>query len=114
MVKASSSMVGLHDLVLIFLRSKSFAQSLKKALEASGYRATAVTSESVALAEANVNVPSLILLDRQSGAVEHFRRISLLRSVPIVAVQEGHLSCHDEEPLKEYDQGIDLVVCGQS
>src|SRR5262249_29915452 len=108
------SMVGLHDSVLIFLKSESFAQSLKKALEASGYRGTAATSESVALAEANANPPSLIILDRQSGAVEHFRRISLLRSVPIVAVQEGHLSCHEDECLKEYDEGTDLVVSGQS
>jgi len=114
MVTANPSMVGLRDSVLIFLKSESFAQSLKTALEASGYRATAATSESVALAEANANVPSLIILDRQSGAVANFRRISLLRSVPFVAVQEGHLACHDEEALKEYDQGIDLVVSGLS
>ena len=55
--------------MLIFLKSEPFAQSLKKGLETSGYRGTAVTSESVALTEANANVPSLIILDRRSGAV---------------------------------------------
>ena len=29
-------------------------------------------------------------------------------------MQEGDISCYDEECLKEYDQDIDLVVCGQS
>src|SRR4029077_9084185 len=100
--------------VLIFLKSEPFAQSLKKALETSGYRSTAVTSESVALTEANANVPSLIILDRRSGAVANFRRMSKLSAVPIVAVQEGHLSCNHDECLQEYEQGIDLVVCGQS
>jgi DNA-binding response OmpR family regulator len=100
--------------VLIFLKSESFSQSLKKALEMSGHRSTAVTTESAALTEARANAPSLILLDRRSGSVVNFRRMSMLSMVPIVAVQEGHLSCPDEECIQEYDQGIDLVVCTQS
>src|SRR5262245_17052142 len=109
-----SPSTGVHDSVLIFLKSESFAQSVKKALEMSGYRSTAVTSERAALTEANANVPSLILLDRRSDSVAHFRRRSLLSTVPIVAVQEGHLLGPDEECLQEYDQGVDLVVCGKS
>lgn len=38
----------------------------------------------------------------------------MLNRVSIVAVQEGALSCYDEECLEEYDQDIDVVVCGQS
>ena len=109
-----SPRTGVHDSVLIFLKSESFAQSVKKALEMSGYRSTAVTSERAALTEANANVPSLILLDRRSDSVAHFRRRSLLSAVPIVAVQEGHRPGPEEECLQEYDQGIDLVVCAQS
>ena len=114
MVTASPSMAGVRDSMLIFLKSEPFAQSLKKAFETTGCRSTAVTSELAALTESNTNVPSLIILDRQSGAVANFRRLSLLRTVPIVAVQEGHLSCDNDECLQEYDQDIDLVVCGQS
>ena len=114
MLTGPSSRVSARDSVLIYLKSEPFAQSLKKALEASGYRGTAVTTESIALAEAKTNVPSLILLDRRSGSVVNFRRMSMLSTVPIVAVQEGNISCYDEECLQEYDQDVDLVVCGQS
>jgi two-component system response regulator RegX3 len=107
-------MAAVRDSVLIFLKSESFAQSLKKALETSGYRSMAVTTESGALTEAKANVPALIILDRRSGSIQNFRRMRMLNTVPIVAVQEGHISCYDEECLQEYDQDIDLVVCGQS
>ena len=107
-------MIGMHNLILIFLKSESFAQSLKRALESSGYRGTAVTTESCVLTEAEVNVPSLIILDCRSDSVAKFRRMKMLDRVPIVAVQEGGISCYDEECLEEYDQEVDLVVCGQS
>jgi two-component system, OmpR family, response regulator RegX3 len=107
-------MIGMHNLILIFLKSESFAQSLKKALESSGYRGTAVTTESCALTEVEVNVPSLIILNRRSDSVVKFRRMKMLNRVSIVAVQEGALSCYGEECLEEYEQDIDLVVCGQS
>src|ERR1700682_5318677 len=115
MLTGKLSTAGVRDSVLIFLKSESFAQSLKKALETSGYRGTAVTTESVALTEAKANVPALIILDRRSGSVANFRRMGNLSTVPIVALQEGNISCQqDEECLQEYDQDIDLVVCGQS
>jgi two-component system, OmpR family, response regulator RegX3 len=115
MLTGKSSMPGVRDSVLIFLKSESFAQSLKKALETSGYRGTAVTTESFALTEMKANVPSLIILDRRSGSVANFRRMRMLSTVPIVAVQEGSISCQqDDECLQEYEQDIDLVVCGQS
>jgi two-component system, OmpR family, response regulator RegX3 len=107
-------MIGMHNLILIFLKSESFAQWLKKALESSGYRGTAVTTESRALTEVEVNVPSLIIIDRRSDSVAKFRRMKMLNRVSIIAVQEGALSCYDEECLEEYDQDVDLVVCGQS
>ena len=114
MLTDKPSLAGPCDFVLIFLKSESFAKSLKKALETSGYRGAAVNTESLALTEAEVNVPSLIILDRRSDSVAKFRRMRKLNRVPIVAVQEGGISCYDEEYLKEYDQDIDLVVCSQS
>lgn len=114
MVTANTSMAGLRDSVLICLRSESFAQSLKKALETSGYRSTAMAAEPIALAEAKTNVPSLIILDRRSDSIATFRRIRMLSAVPIVVVQEGNVSCQDDECLQAYDQDVDLVVCGQS
>ena len=90
-------MPGVRDSVLIFLKSESFAQSLKKALETSGYRGTAVTTESLALTEAKANVPSLIILDRRSSTVANFRRMRILSTVPIVVVQEGSISCQQDE-----------------
>jgi DNA-binding response OmpR family regulator len=107
-------MAGVRDSVLIYLKSESFAQSLKKALETSGYRGTAVTTESLALTEAKTNVPSLIILDSRSGSIANFRRMRELNTVPIVAVQEGSTSCQDEDCLQEYDQDVDLILCGQS
>src|ERR1022692_205614 len=103
-----------RDSVLIFIQSESFAQSLKKTLETSGHRCTAVTTESLALAEAKANIPSLLILDFRFGSIANFRRMRELRTVAIVAVKEGSISCTDEEYVQEYDQDIDLVVCGQS
>ncbi|HSQ50447.1 MAG TPA: response regulator transcription factor [Nitrospiraceae bacterium] len=114
MMAAKPAVTGVRDSVLIFLKSESFAQSLKKALDAGGYRSTAVTTESLALTEVKTNVPSVIILDRRSSSVVNFRRIRTLNTVSIVAVQEGSISCQDEECLQEYDQDIDLIVCGQS
>jgi len=62
-------LAGVRDSVLIILKSEPVAQSLKKAFEPNGCRGTAVTSESAALTEANMNVPSWIILNRQSSAV---------------------------------------------
>ena len=108
------SMINVRISVLIYLKAESFAQSVKKAIEASGYRSIMVATESVALSEAEVNVPSLIILDRHSGAVANLRRMRVLDKVPIVVVQEGSASCQDEECLQDYGWDIDLVVCGQS
>jgi two-component system, OmpR family, response regulator RegX3 len=107
-------MKEMPNLILIFLKSESFAQSLKSALESRGYRGTAVTTESCALTEAEVNVPLVIILDRRSDSVAKFRRRKMLNRVSIVTVQEGAISCYDEECPEEYDQDIDLVMCGQS
>jgi len=114
MLTGKSSTAGVRNSVLIFLKSESFAKSLKQALEMSGYFGTAVTTESLALTEAKSNIPSLIILDRRSGSAANFRRVRTLNTVPIVAVQEGNITCHDEDCVQEYDQDIDLVVCGQS
>ena len=114
MLNSQPSKTGVRDSVLIFLKSESFAQSLKRALETSGYDGKMVHTESFAIMEAKANVPSLIILDRRSGSVANFRRLDKLNTVPIIAVQEGHLSCQDEECLQEYDQDIDLVICGDS
>jgi two-component system response regulator RegX3 len=114
MLTEHAPIVTARDSVLIFLQSESFAGSLKKAFDANGHRSTTVTTESLALAEAKAHAPSLILLDRHSGSAAAFRRISTLHTVPIVAVQEGRsLSFQDDECLQEYNQDIDLVVCGQ-
>ena len=102
------------DSVLIFLKSESFALSLRMALETTGCRTTVVTTELAALTEAHANIPSVILLDRRSSSVARFRRMSLLSKVPLVAVEQDHLSYSDNEWLQEYDQGIDLVICGPS
>ena len=112
MVTGKPSIAGVRGSVLIFLKSESFAESLKKGLETSGYRSTTVTTESLALIAAKANMPSAIVLDRRSDSIASFRR--MLSTVPIVAVQEGNISCQDEECLQEYDQDVDLVVCGQS
>jgi two-component system response regulator RegX3 len=112
MVTGKPSIAGVRGSVLIFLKSESFAESLKKGLETSGYCSTAVATESLALTEAKTNIPSVIVLDRRSDSIANFRR--MLSTVPIVAVQEGQISCQDEECLQEYDQDVDLVVCSQS
>lgn len=114
MLTVKPSSIGVRDSVLIFMKSESFAQSLKKALETSGYRSTTVNTESAALAEAKANVPSLIILDRQSGAITNFRHVRGLNAVPIVAVQESSTSCADEECLQDYEEDVDLIVCNQS
>src|SRR5262245_639387 len=114
MLTDKSPIPGVRSSVLIFLKSDQFAQTVKKALETSGYISTVVTTESLASAEAKANVPSLIILDRRSGSITNLRRIGTLSTVPIVAVEERSISCQDEECLSEYDQDVDLVVYGQS
>src|SRR5262245_18252972 len=112
MLTDTSPMPGVRSSVLIFLKSDPFAQTVKKALETSGYIGTVVTTESLASDEAKANVPSLIILDRRSSSISNFRRIGTLCTVPIVAVEEGSIYCQDEECLSAYDHDIDLVVCG--
>jgi two-component system response regulator RegX3 len=114
MLTGHSPTVSAGRSVLIFMSSEPFAQSLKKALETSGYRSTAVTTESAAVAETKATVPSLIILDRHSRSIASFRQMRTLNTVPIVAVQEGNISCQDEDCISEYDLDIDLVVCSQS
>jgi DNA-binding response OmpR family regulator len=114
MLTDKSSMPDARGSVLIFLKSESFSQSVKMALESNGYSGMTVTTESQAFTEAKVKAPCLIILDHGSGSVVNFRRMSLFSATPIVAVQDGSISCEDEDCLKEYDQDVDLVVCGQS
>src|SRR5215510_13583718 len=99
MLTETSPRAGPRDSVLIFLRSEPLGQSVKHALESGGYRSTAVTTDSHALTAASTNIPSVMILDRRSDSVTYFRRSSQWSMVPIVAVQEGHLSSQDEECL---------------
>ncbi len=96
MLTDHAPIVTARDSVLIYIKSEPFAQSLKMALEANGHRSTAVTTESLALTEAKEKVPSLIMLDFRSGSIATFRRMRELNTVPIIAVQEGSISCTDE------------------
>src|SRR5262245_17900810 len=93
MLSVTPALTSVSNSVLIFMKSEPFAQSLKKALETTGYRSTAVNTESAALAEAKANVPSLIILDRRAGGITNFRNLRGLNGVPIVAVQESGNSC---------------------
>jgi DNA-binding response OmpR family regulator len=107
-------MAGMQDSILILMKSELFAQSLKKALEASGYRSTVVTSETAALKAAQASVPSLIIVDRKLSALVNLRQLRTLSAVPIVAVEDGAAPCEDEECVPDYDHDVDLVVCNQS
>lgn len=100
--------------ILIFVRTDSFAQSLKKALESNGYRGTVVTTESAAFTEAKASVPSLIVIDRQTGTTSNLRNLRTLATVPIVAIDDTVPVCSEDECVQDYDRGIDLVVCSQS
>jgi DNA-binding response OmpR family regulator len=114
MLTDHSFTVTARDEVLIYLKSESFAQLIKKTLESRGHHSRTVTTESAALTAAKANVPSLIILDRYAIAIASFRQMRTLNSVAIVAVQEGDVPLQDEDCLAEYDQDIDLIVCGQS
>jgi DNA-binding response OmpR family regulator len=115
MMTVKPSITGVRTSVLIFMKSESFAQSLKKALETSGYHTTMVNTETAALAEAKAHVPSLIILDRHAATVTNFRNLRDLNAVPIVAVQGGNVSCADEECIQQNDEAdVDLIVCNQS
>jgi DNA-binding response OmpR family regulator len=114
MLTVKPPIAGVQTSVLIFMKSESFAQSLKKALETTGYRSTTVNTESAALAEAKAHVPSLIILDRHAGAITNFRNLRGLNAIPIVAVQESNIPCADEDCIQEKEEDIDLIVCNQS
>ena len=107
-------MTGVLDSVLLFMKSEPFAQSLKKALEESGYQSTIVTTEAAVFTAAKTSVPSLIIIDRQQGTITNLRQLRTLIAVPIVAVQEGVTPCADDECIEDYDRDIDLVICSQS
>lgn len=109
-----TTMNGVRESILIFIKADSLAQSLKKTFEMNGYRSTVVTTEPAAFAEANASVPSLILIDRQYSTVATLRQFRALKAVPIVAVDGSSMSCSEEECLDDYDKDIDLVVCSQN
>ncbi len=114
MITAHSPATGVQDSILIFMKSESFAQSLKKALEANGYRSTTVSTEAAALTETKAAVPSLIVIDRESGTLSNLRNLRTLTAVPIVAVHGGATACGDDDCVQDYERDIDLVVCSQS
>ena len=103
-----------RNTILIFMEAEPFAQSLKKAFEASGYQSTVVTTESAAYAAARTSVPSLIIVDRQQRTLANLRQLQTLVAVPIIAVQEGTVPCTEDDCIRDYDQGIDLVICSQN
>jgi len=114
MLTINSAPASVPKAVLIFMKSEPFAQSLRKALETTGYRITAVNTESAIITEAKANAPSLIIIDRHSGAITSLRKLRGLNAVPIVAVQESGVPCVEEECIQEYEQDVDLVVYNQS
>lgn len=107
-------MSGVHETILIFLKTESFALSLKKALEANGYRSTTVTTETAAFTEAKHATPSLIIIDREYGTTATLRHLRALTAVPIVAVEGSAMVCTEDDCVQDYDRDIDLVVCSRS
>jgi DNA-binding response OmpR family regulator len=99
--------------VLIFIESKPFAQTLKKALESSGLHSTMVATEAELYEEAKTSAPSAIIMDRREGTADNLRRLRSLSSAPIVAVDEQG-ACTEDECLQDYERDIDLVVCNPS
>ncbi len=109
-----STPIGATDSILIFMKSEPFAQSLKKAFETNGYRSATVNTETAALAELKSFVPSLIIIDRESGTTTTLRQLRALANVTIVAVETTVETCGDDDCIQDYDREIDLVVCNQS
>ena len=89
MLTATSPKASVRDSVLIFLKSESFAQSLQKILETSGYRSMAVTTESLAMTEAKTNVPSLIILDVHSSSDGAAANSQVQRNTGLGCVETG-------------------------
>ena len=114
MLATPSSVTGMSTTILIFMGTESFAQSLKKAFEASGYQSTIVTTESAAYAAAKAAMPSLIIIDQQQSTIIDLRRLRTVIAAPIVAVQEKAILCLDDDCIQDYERDIDLVVCSQS
>jgi DNA-binding response OmpR family regulator len=111
---AAPSATGVRDLILIVMRSEPVAQSLKKTFEASGYRAIAVDTESAAFAALRESAPTLIIIDRDFGAITNLLRLRTSNAVPIVAVQDSAVPCSDDDCAEDYEQDIDLVLCSPS
>ena len=109
-----STPVGITDSILIFMKSEPFAQSLKKAFETNGYRSITANTDTAAFAELKSFVPSLIIIDRESGTTANLRQLRTLANVTIVAVETTVESCGDDDCIQDYDREIDLVVCNQS
>lgn len=100
--------------ILFILQPGSFAQLLKKRFEADGYHITFVTNEADAVTAVKASPPSLILMGRLPQTVLTLRRFQYLNKVPIVAVEDRHTPCTEEECVQDYDREVDLVVCSQS
>lgn len=103
-----------RNTILIFMEAEAFAQSLKKAFDASGYQSTVVTTESAAYAAARTSLPSLIIIDRQQGTSATLRQLRTLIAGQIVAVQEETSPCSEDDCIQDYDRDIDLVICSRN
>lgn len=114
MISAYPTMSDKHEMILIFLKSEPFAQSLRKILEANGYRSTMVMTEAAAFAEAKQTAPSLIILDREHGTTPTIRHLRAVVAAPIVAVEGTARGCVEEECAQDYEHDVDLVLCTQS
>jgi two-component system, OmpR family, response regulator RegX3 len=114
MLQATSSTTDMRNSILIFMKTEPLAQPFKKALEASGYQSTVVTTEAAAYTAAKESVPLLIIIDRQQSTIINLRQLRAEIAVPIVAIHELAGSCSDDDCIQDYDRDIDLVVCSQS
>lgn len=109
-----STPAGVTGSILIYMKSEPFAQSLKKAFEASGYRSATANTDAAALAELKAFTPSLIIMDRETGTAANVRQLRALAAVTIIAVETSAETCGEDECIQDYDREIDLVVCNQS
>ncbi len=105
---------AVRNMILIFMESEPFAQSIKKVFEANGYHSVIVATKSAAYMAAKTAAPSLVIIDRHQISMIDLRQLRAVMTVPIVAVQEPSSFCPEDDCIQDYERDIDLVVCSRS
>lgn len=100
--------------ILAITSDKQVGRSLDSHLTSNGYEVQIVSDVLQAIRAAQSVQPSLVVIDRRTKGISQILKEEIFRNINLLAVEPPGSSCHEDECVKEIEQGLDFVICGES